>query len=88
MNRNEFVELLSILSYYLVGGLALGVISATVAVNGGVLLVAENYGLPLPAKVMTAAVIIGIGAMTGILAFLVLLPAELAMMRRKNHGES
>ncbi len=84
MTRDELKELLGIFSYYLIGGLALGVVAATVAVNGGIVLVRTNYGLPLPTRAVTATVVIVIGALTSVLAFLTLLPTELKLIRRKN----
>jgi hypothetical protein len=83
MSRDEVKELLGVLNYYLISGVGLGIASASVAVTGGIVLVRTDYGLPLSAKAATALIVVSIGVLTGLLAFLVLLPAELRVVRRK-----
>ena len=83
MSRDEIKELLGVLNYYLISGVGLGIASASVAVTGGVVLVRTDDGPPLSAKALTALIVVSIEVLTGILAFLVLLPAELRLVRRK-----
>lgn len=83
ITKDELKELVSVLNYYIIAGLAMGIMVATVAVNGGVVVMRGDYGLPLPVKAMSAIIMILIGVMTGLLAYLVLLPAELKLVRRK-----
>ena len=83
MSQSEFKELLGILRYYLIGGLAMGIASSSVAVTGGIVLLSPIDGLLLSPRAITALIVVSIGLMTGLLAFLVLLPAELKLMRRK-----
>jgi hypothetical protein len=83
ITKDEFKELLSVLNYYLIAGLSMGIVSASVAVIGGILVVKSNYGLPLPVKAVSSIIVILIGVMTALFAYLVLLPAELRVVRRK-----
>lgn len=83
VSKDELKELLSVLNYYMIGGLMLGVTCATVAANSGIAFVRADYGLPVPTRVITVLIVVSIGAMTGLLAYLVLLPAELKLIRRK-----
>jgi hypothetical protein len=83
MHKDEFKELLSIFRYYLLSGLAIGIASSSIAVSSGILLVRPSDGAPLSPKMVTAAIAVLIGASTGLLAFLVLLPAELKLIRKK-----
>jgi hypothetical protein len=83
MSRDEVKALLGVLNYYLISGVGLGIASASVAVTGGIVLVRTGYGLPLSTKALTALIVVSIGILTGLLAFLVLLPAELRLVRRK-----
>ena len=83
MHRDELKELLSILRYYLLSGLAIGIASSSIAVSSGILLVRPDDGSPLSPKMITAAIVVSIGGFTGLLAFLVLLPAELKLIRKK-----
>ncbi len=83
ITKDELKELLSVLNYYLICGVAMGIATASVAVTGGIVLTRSDYGLALSAKVLTAFIVILIGVSTGLLAFLVLLPAELRLVRRK-----
>jgi hypothetical protein len=83
MHRDELKELSSILNYYFICSLAMGIASSSIAVTGGILLVRSDVGMPVSPKVMTAVIVVFVGALTGVLAFLVLLPAELKLIRRK-----
>jgi hypothetical protein len=83
ITRDEFKELLSVLNYYIISGLALGFAVAPIAMMGGIVLVKSNYGLPLSISSLTGIILVLIGALTGLLAYLVLLPAELRVVRRK-----
>jgi hypothetical protein len=83
VTKEELKELLQVLNYYIVGGLSLGVMCATVAANGGIIVTRTNYGLPVAPQFFTALVVMFIGLMTGLLAYLILLPAELKLIRRK-----
>ncbi len=83
MTKDELKELASILNYYLICGLAMGIATSSVAMMGGILLVGPNSGFPISARVMTAGIVMGIGVLTALLAYLVLLPAELRLVRRK-----
>jgi hypothetical protein len=83
ITRDEFKELLSVLNYYIISGLALGFAVAPIAMMGGIVLVKSNYGLPLSISSLTGIIVVLIGALTGLLAYLVLLPAELRVVRRK-----
>ena len=83
ITKDELKELAKVLNYYVIAGLCLGIMVATVAVNGGVILVRSNYGLPLTTKALSAMLMILIGLMTSLSAYLVLLPAELKLARRK-----
>ena len=82
MTKIEFKELLGILRYYLLGGLGMGIASSSIAVTGGIVLLNPIGGLLLSPRAVTAIIVVSIGMMTGLLAFLVLLPAELKLMRR------
>lgn len=84
ITKDEVKELLYILNFYLLGSAVFWIIAATIVVNGGVLLVRSGYGLPLSLKTLTAIIVTTIGGTTGLLAYLVLLPAELRLIRRKN----
>jgi len=83
ITREELKELLSVLNYYLIGGLMLGITSAWCAGMGGIVLVKPDAGLPISTHVITMTIIILIGAIMGLVAFLVLLPAELKLIRQK-----
>ena len=83
ITRDELKELLSVLNYYIISGLALGFAVAPIAMMGGIVLVKSNYGLPLSISSLTGITVVLIGALTGLLAYLVLLPAELRVVRRK-----
>lgn len=83
MTKDELKELASILNYYLICGVAMGIATASVAVTGGVVLVGPNNGFPVSPRLITAGIVMAIGIMTGLLAYLVLLPAELRLVRRK-----
>ncbi len=83
MGRDGVKELLGVLNYSLISGVGQGIASAYVTVTGGVVLVRTDNGLPLSAKALTAFIVVSIGVLTGLLAFLVLLPAELRLVRRK-----
>jgi hypothetical protein len=63
--------------------LTLGVTAATIAVNGGIVFVKSTYGLPVPPKLITAAIVLLIGALTGLMAYVILLPAELKLIRQR-----
>jgi hypothetical protein len=84
ISKNELKELLNILNYYLLGSTIFGILAAAVLVYGGVLFVRSDSGLSLSAKTLTAIIVMLIGATTGMLAYIVLLPAELRLIRRKN----
>ena len=84
ITKAEIKELLYILNFYLLSGVSFGVVSETVAVYGGVQLVHSDYGLPFSPKALTVLIVILIGVMTGLLAYLVLLPAEIKLIRRTN----
>ncbi|MBI5301455.1 MAG: hypothetical protein HY868_04905 [Chloroflexi bacterium] len=79
----EFTELLKLLNYYMVGGLTLGIAVATVVLYGGIVFFKDVDGLPMSPKFITVAIVLLIGALTGLLAFLILLPAELKLIRRQ-----
>ncbi len=82
VTRDELKELLGILNFYLIVGLLIGVVTAVIAINGGIVLTSHSHGAS-PAKAITASILLGIGAFTGLSAYLVLLPAELKLVRRK-----
>ena len=84
ITKSEIKELLYILNFYLLGSAVFGIIAATIVVNGGVVLVRSDYGLPFSLKTITALIVLLIGGTTGLLAYLVLLPAELRLIRRRN----
>ena len=79
----EFKELLGVLLYYVLSGMALGIAIAPIAVSGGMVLVRSSYGLPLSIQTLTALVVIMLGVLTAIMGYIVLLPAELKIIRRK-----
>lgn len=83
LTKEELKELLQVLNFYVIGGLSLGLVCAPVAANSGIALTRANYGLPVSTQFFTALIVILIGLMTGLLAYLVLLPAELKLIRRK-----
>ncbi|MBI5032151.1 MAG: hypothetical protein HZB51_16595 [Chloroflexi bacterium] len=83
ITKEELKELLSVLNYFMIGGLMLGITCATVVAMGDIAFVRTDYGLPVPTKVITATIVILIGAMTGLVAYLILLPAELKLVRQK-----
>ena len=83
MSKNEFRDLLGILRYYLIGGLGMGIAISSLAVAGGIVLLKPIDGLLLSPRAITAMIVLLLGVMTGLLAFLVLLPAELKLMRRE-----
>jgi hypothetical protein len=84
ITKDELKELLYILNFYLLGSMVFGIIAATIVVNGGVLLVRSDYGLPFSLRTITVFIVILIGGTTGLLAYLVLLPAELRLIRLRN----
>jgi hypothetical protein len=83
ITKEELKELLRVLNYYMIGGLMLGITCATLTANGGIAFVRTSYGLPVSPQIISIAIVISIGAMTGLLGFLVLLPAELRLARKK-----
>ncbi len=83
ITKNEFKELLNVFNFYLIVGLMLGITAATIAVNGGIVFVKSTYSLPVPPRFFTAAIVMAIGLLTSLMAYLVLLPAELKIIRRR-----
>ncbi len=83
ITKEELKELAKALNYYVIAGLCMGIMVATVAVHGGVVLVRSNFGLPLTTQALSAAIMILMCLMTSLSAYLVLLPAELKLARRK-----
>jgi hypothetical protein len=79
----EFKELLGVLLYYILSGLALGFAIAPIAVKGGIVLVRSSYGLPLSIQALTALIVILLGVLTALLGYIVLIPAELKIIRRR-----
>lgn len=83
ITKMELKGLLYVLNFYLLGGAAVGVMAATVAVNSGISLMARSdFGISLSARAVTAIVVILIGVVTSLLGFIVLIPAELKIIRR------
>lgn len=83
ITRDELKELVKVLNYYIIGGLSMGIMVATIATNGGVVLVKSDLGSLLSAKAASAIIVMLIALVTSLLAYLVLLPAELKLARRK-----
>ena len=83
ITKDELKELAKVLNYYVIAGLCMGVMVATIAVNGGVMVVRSNFGLPVPAQVISGVLVILVGLVTSLLAYLILLPAELKLARRR-----
>ena len=83
VTREELKELLIVLQFYFLAGVALGVMTATVAVNGGMVLTQMTFGVFATPKEMTAFIVMLLGVITALMAYVVLLPAELKLVRRK-----
>lgn len=83
VTKEELKELLRVLNYYMIGGLTMGITCATLVAYGGIVFVRADYGLTVSTKIITATIVILIGAMTGLAAYLILLPAELKLARQK-----
>lgn len=79
----EFKELLRVFRYYLLSGIALGIAIAPIAINSGMVLVRSDYGLPLSARALTGLIVIVLGVLTALMGYLVLIPAELKIIRRR-----
>jgi hypothetical protein len=83
VTREELKELLNVLQYYVIGGLAMGVAMATVAVNGGIVLTRMTFGIFTTPREMTGVIVLFLGVLTSVMAYLILLPAELRLVRKK-----
>ena len=83
LTRDELKGLLNVLQFYFIAGLSLGVVCATVAVNGGIILTWASLGAWATPRMMTAVIVMLIGMVTALMAYLILLPAELKLVRRK-----
>jgi hypothetical protein len=83
VTREELKELLIVFQFYFLAGLVLGVMTATVAVNGGMVLTHMTFGVFATPKAMTAFIVMILGIITSLMAYVVLLPAELKLVRRK-----
>jgi hypothetical protein len=83
ITKKELKELLSVFNYYMIGGLMLGITCATVTANSSIVFVTVDYGSPAYPKVITASIVILLGVMIGLSAYLILLPAELKLVRQK-----
>ena len=79
----EFKEMLGVLGYYLLSGIALGIVIAPIAVTGGMVLVRSDYGLPLSTQALTALIVVLLGVLTALMGYIVLIPAELKIIRRR-----
>jgi len=50
---------------------------------GGMVLVRSDYGLPLSPRALTGLVVILLGVLTALMGYIVLIPAELKIIRRR-----
>lgn len=82
ITKRELKGLVSVLNFYLLGGFSMGITAAVVASIFGSTLTRANDGMPLPSRAITAIIVILIGVATSLLAFGILLPAELKIIRR------
>jgi hypothetical protein len=78
----EFKELLIVLFYYTLSGMTLGLAIAPLVVFGGMGL-KSNYGLPLTNQSLTALIVILAAVLAALFLYVVLIPAELEIVRRK-----
>jgi len=84
ITKIELKGLLYVLNFYLLGGAVVGVLAATIAVNSGIVLLARtDFGFSLSARTVTAITILLIGIVTSLLGFIILIPAELKIIRRE-----
>jgi membrane associated rhomboid family serine protease len=83
LTKEELKGLLNVLQFYIIAGLMMGIVAATVAVNGGLVLTQKTVGVFATPKAMTAIIVMAIGMATALMAYAVLLPAELKLVRRK-----
>jgi hypothetical protein len=82
VTKYELKELLRVLNFYLLGGFSVGVAAATVAVNfGGTFLARSEFGVYLSGRAVTIITILLIGVVSCLLAFIILIPAELKIIR-------
>jgi hypothetical protein len=83
VTKCELKELLYVLNFYLLGGVTMGIAAATVVVSfGGTLLARTDFGVYLSGRTITVLTILLIGVITSLLTFIILIPAELKLIRR------